>query len=238
MWHGRHWFKNFIFIFVFLIAPLSAQAFLPTLTFWKKRGASVTPSSQIFVPVWGNSIVVSTLNFTTLEGVATTMWLSATPIQFTVPTYNTLKVQLWGSGSGKPLGSLTASPGAPTKFGSLIAGGGGWLSTAGGTASGGDINTPGNPGNSTSGGDAPNGAAGANCATSTIAGYGAGGGGSPAGYLGGPSGGYVEKTYQAGDLVPGSVISGYVGYASGILGAPGMNMCVAGGNGKVIVTWQ
>jgi hypothetical protein len=137
---------------------------------------------------------------------------------WTVPTYNTITVKLWGAG-----GSAGDAVGGFSFFAGVLAGGGYGSSYAGpegpgagGFASGGDTNLNGNSGTTAAGGSAPNGGAGGavNSAPSTIVngGYPGGGAGYVSGYLrsapppASGSGAFAQKTFNSGDLTPGSKV--------------------------------
>ena len=175
-----------------------------------------------------------------------------------------LVVKLWGGGGGGGGGGSTfgnsGTNGTATTFSTLSAGGGGggtgaWTanptgsSGAGGTATGGTINTNGNSiattNGATTGAGAPNG--GGNTVTATAnaehyvgnaPGGGATGGrwagsGNPTGG-GGGSGAYVEKTYNVGDLTPGTVMSLTVG-AGGAGGSSDADQGARGADGRIMV---
>lgn len=173
---------------------------------------------------------------------------------FTVPSYNSLIVEMWGGGRGGNgntcgAGTVSGANGTESTFAALTAGGPS-------ASSGGDINTPGVNGDVGSGstggdgGDAPNGGGtGGSGSTSNgsngniPAGGGGGGGKSLCGEdpdagpeSGGKSGGYVKKTYSPGDLTVDSSISVTVGQG----GAGGVGNDKSGGNGargEVRVSW-
>jgi len=78
---------------------------------------------------------------------------------FSVPTYVSLTVQLWGGGGGGAayLPANMSSAGGDSSFNQTVVAGGGQSGTTGkgGTASGGTINTPGTDATGIAGGDAP-----------------------------------------------------------------------------------
>ena len=163
-------------------------------------------------------------------------------------------VRLIGGGGGGGAGAANGNNGVSTTFGSLVGGGGGGGSgnTAGnfgtgGTASGGDINSPGQGGsycyfsgtlclnmggNSRLGGGGPASQP-SNPGINAIANTGGGGGGSGSysGQVagGGGAGGYVEKTI----LSPAS--TAYAVGAGGVAVSNGASMGGAGGNGIIII---
>jgi hypothetical protein len=178
---------------------------------------------------------------------------------FTVPSYTTLTVELWGGGGGggasssgstggsggtggsttfsAPTGTLTANGGAGgTGAHDAVANGSGG---AGGTASGGDSNVTGNAGGSISGpgGNAPSGGDGNVRVGSSWTGQSGNlpGGGATGGYTtaagagSGGSGGYCKKTYTAGQLTVGSTIS----YSVGAGGTAGSGTTRNGGVGAI-----
>ncbi len=183
---------------------------------------------------------------------------------FTVPAYSTnIVVKLWGGGGGGGGGGSTfgnsGTAGTASTFLTLSAGGGGggtgaWtanptgVSGAGGTATGGTINTNGNSigtsNGATYGAGAPNG--GGNVAAFSNAehynGTAPGGGGTGGRWAGsgnptgggGGSGAYVEKTYVVGDLNPGAVIPLTVG-VRGSGGSSDADQGAFGAAGRVMV---
>ncbi len=175
-----------------------------------------------------------------------------------------LVVKLWGGGGGGGGGGSTfgnsGTNGTATTFSTLSAGGGGggtgaWTanptgsSGAGGTATGGTINTNGNSiattNGATTGAGAPNGGGNTVTATANAEHYagtvpgGAGtggrweGSGNPTGGAGG-SGAYVEKTYNVGDLIPGTVMSITVG-AAGSGGSSDADQGANGADGRIMI---
>ncbi len=149
---------------------------------------------------------------------------------FTVPTYATLTVKLWGAGGGG--GGITTNgwtPGA-TQFGSVVANaGGGGVSAAGGgafgapgAAWGGTLNT--------TGGGAPGGVGAwlrSGDKNGVYDNYGGNGG----------AGGYSERSFAPGALTPGSIVTVIVagGGAGGDAGTE--RVAAQGNNGFVQMTW-
>lgn len=181
---------------------------------------------------------------------------------FTVPTYNTLTVEIWGGGaSGTGDVSTLGNAGGTTSCStlSMTAGGGnpGASSAAGGTggaASGGTTtNTAGNTGgnsgsvaSSGSGAGAPNGGATATTPTggtktSGTTGTVPGGGGSGANIggtivSGGGSGSYSRSDYSAGAIAVGALLAYSVGAAGT---APVITLKGGdGATGRVKFTWS
>jgi hypothetical protein len=164
---------------------------------------------------------------------------------FIVPNYeNFLTVKGWGGGGSGAYNNLSiafnGTAGQPTKFGTLIANGGargeqGGGTAAGGTASGGSTNITGGSGSVTAGGDgAGGGGAGGSNSNGNKDGTAPGGGGRGFSYAsGGGGGGYFERTYNHGDLVPGSSITIEV---AGTIAAVTANSG-AGARGELIVSW-
>lgn len=176
---------------------------------------------------------------------------------FTVPTYATLTVQVWGAGGGAGavnyVNGNNGRSGGSSSFEAVYAGGGAgsvappntigsWgAGGTGGAASGGDVNLSGGNGataiNSTlgitSGGASPNGGSsnsaspGAGAKGSTSNKFGSGGGG---------GGAYASKTYTPGGLVVGSIVTVNVG-AGGTSGG-GTLPSPAGAAGRVFIQWQ
>lgn len=179
---------------------------------------------------------------------------------FTIPTYSTLIIQVWGAGGGggNIEGALGGGIGGASTILSLTAGGGqGGANPSqqggpGGTASGGDINLAGSRGQNGNqfspsnpspeggvGGNSPNGGNGG--FPSNNGGFpGAGGGGrlfTGFGTIigsGGGGGGYVQKTFAPGDLTPGNVISLTVG-VKGLGASPQSG---SGADGRVFISWN
>lgn len=190
---------------------------------------------------------------------------------FTVPSYATLTVQVWGGGGGggaqnSPYSSIGSDGGQSSFAGTVIANGGGAGAVvetggstpspggAGGTASGGTINTTGSNGVSTSGvwsgpggagGSSPNGgtggAGGATGGSSPGSDGGApgGGGGGASAFMpgsGGGGGGYSSITYTTGQLTVGGGISIVVG--AGGSGSPNPTYAAGtGASGQVSITY-
>lgn len=182
---------------------------------------------------------------------------------FTVPSYATLTVQVWGGGGGGGsaynAASTDGTAGDQSSFnGTLVGGGGGagfgvvtnsGAGGSGGTASGGDVNTTGNPGTAGvdfgsggSGGSAPNGGTGGTAGAPGNPGGapGAGGGGGTNAFNGGGggSGGYVSKAYTSGQLTPGAGVTVIVG-SGGAGGVAGNSISNggAGAAGQVSITY-
>lgn len=160
-------------------------------------------------------------------------YTTAGSYNFSVPSYNTLTVTVWGGGGGGSQGAMGPIPtagGQSSWNGAVIAYGGGAGSGvgggAGGTASGGTTNTTGGAG-STTGGNSPNGGAGGAAGSPGTA-PGGGGGGSIGAY-GGGGGGYSTRTYSVGQLTVGASIPVVVG-----AGGTG----TAGAVGRVTITWN
>lgn len=184
---------------------------------------------------------------------------------FVVPPYNTLTVHLWGGGGGGGVqqgeSGWQGTGGTASSFkGMLVAGGGKaggasptQIAGAGGSAEGGEVNLPGNngqggPRNNPSmggaGGPAPGAGGGSGGAapqqSDGKAGSTPGGGGSGVpGELskGGGSGGYVTRTYKAGELTVSSTVPLSVG-AGGSPGRSSTYTAGAGAPGQVILTWN
>ncbi len=195
--------------------------------------------------------------------------------------FGSIIIRMWGAGGGSGAAtyvnegaSTHGSTGGTTSIASLnlyATGGNGGNGTydsgnpppgaggSGGTATGGDTNTSGNPGasgvastNSGAGGNAP-GMGGLGGAArpavqyqnyTGLAGEAPGGGASGAIYSnvayaeagGGGSGAYLQKTYNNTDLTPGSIISNIVVGAGGARGtATGYPNGAVGGNGRVTI---
>ncbi len=162
---------------------------------------------------------------------------------FTVPTFSSLSVEVWGGGgAGQRAGyycSGAAQAGGQSSFNYAVVANGGsgggsscgyqaGAGGAGGSATGGDTNLSGNPGSSATG------------ATPGIGGgtsYGAGGDGQANGaYLaggGGGEGGYAKKTYSSGQLAAGTSVTVIVG-AGGVSAAGGVSN---GFPGRVEIKW-
>lgn len=190
---------------------------------------------------------------------------------FTVPAFTTMKVRVWGGGGGGGCCHVARSgwPGHPglsgqsSSFAALVAGGGAGgpghffaYTAAGGTASGGDVNTPGNSANGPRGGAGPNGGKASMIFDAAVSGNtlvgpvgeegnrpGGGGGGGWAGANGsggGGSGGFVEKVYASGQLAEGSTITVVVGAGAPQTGPwDGTYMKTsAGAHGRVMIKWQ
>jgi hypothetical protein len=193
-------------------------------------------------PDGGNSAIVPGSMTFSYSGAAS-FSPAASTYTFVVPNHTTLTVKLWGGGGGESF-YCNADFALPTlslatTFGSLTAGSGhgGVASSngtctnyttvpdgAGGIASGGSINTNGNPG-----------AAGlvsaSHGATACVEGFYTPGGGID----GGGAGAYVEKTYVVGDLAVGSSIK--VAVSPYGANSVGVRPCYAGA-GRVEVSWQ
>lgn len=162
---------------------------------------------------------------------------------FTVPTYNSLVVEVWGAGAGgQHCGVANGFPfclygnsGGTSIFGAnlLVAQGGQGVN--GGTASGGTLNIRGENGNWNGTncpglGGAAAGPMGPILASRQGAGPGGGGNGLCIGWgaNGGGGGGYTVREYRIGELGVGSVIPGTVGGGGGAGGAGGL----------VKITWR
>ena len=149
---------------------------------------------------------------------------------FTVPTYATLTVNVYGAGGGG--GGITTNgwpPGA-TQFGSVVANaGGGGVNAVGGGAFGASGTASGGTTNTTGGG--PAGGVGAwnqsGDKNGTYNEYGGDGG----------AGGFASRVYSPGQLTPGSTVTIVV--AGGGAGGNAGNMRAAGqgNNGFVQVGW-
>jgi len=159
-------------------------------------------------------------------------WTSPGTYSFTVPTYSSLTVTVFGAGGGGGGIVNNGSTGGDTSFGGLVictAGRRGFSAANGGgngalgTASGGDTNT--------SGGGSPGGV-GAWDRTSDKSGtYDSYGGN-------GSAGGYAIKTFSAGALTVGSTVTITVG-AGGTGGDAGNQRAAAAGeNGLVTLGWS
>lgn len=185
---------------------------------------------------------------------------------FTVPQFNVMEVEIWGGGgSGSSYSgqnSISGGWGGHSYFNNwefYVTGGQSPSSASpapGGTATGGDVNTNGNPGGIGTisglnpathvfGGSAPNGGAGGayNPAYGTAnAGQAPGGGGSGAHWYpnyytaGGGSGAYAKKTYWPGMITPGGTALIEVGYGGS--STPGSPATAPGAPGRVKITWS
>lgn len=223
------------------------------------------------------SDVVSSASFDTLADVVPGNQTFTASGNFTVPDFNLLRVYVRGPGGGGGGGGISsnymASDGTPSSFnGNVIANGGkgaqgnqrGAAKGVGGTATGGDTNTPGDDGaNGTftgnpasgfaqggKGGDGadPGGGPGGPQTGPTssnaygIAGTAPGGGGSggvatgPGGGGGGGGGALAIKEYTRGDLAVGAGIPVVVG--TGGPGGSGWRPGGAGARGEVYIEWE
>ncbi len=171
---------------------------------------------------------------------------------FTVPSFNSMVVTIWGGGGGggAGTGSQGGLAGTGSSFLSQSAGGGGGGGNSsqpgggGGSATGGNVNTVGNAGGVGSdfggngfGGNAPNGGAGGTRGQNGGFPGGGGGGRDLFGFgwgSGGGSGGYVQRTYTSGEIAVGSTVSLTVG--TGGLGA--VLGSGSGANGRVSISWS
>ncbi|MGZ3722108.1 MAG: hypothetical protein ACXVA9_04205 [Bdellovibrionales bacterium] len=184
-------------------------------------------------------------------------------VNFKVPDYNSLVVEVWGGGGA---GADVSQDGGMSFFGSVIATGGicpvwpwggGGPAPSGGIATGGDVNIPGGAGHYNvidpiggTGGDSPDGSipggkGGVRSFFSGQGGYpgGGGGGGHNAKQIwtGGGAGAYAKKTFKSGDLVVGSSIPvcvGVGGRGTQGQGSMGGSGGWSGGNGEVLVNWN
>jgi hypothetical protein len=225
---------------------------------WEPIPYTGTYGTNGFELPFTNNTSTTTLSYD-LQSADVTRILTSGSGTFTVPSYTTLTVELWGGGGGggasssgttggsggtggsttfsAPTGTLTANGGAGgTGAHDEVANGSGG---AGGTASGGDSNVTGNAGGSISGpgGNAPSGGDGNVRVGSSWTGQSGNlpGGGATGGYTNlagagsGGSGGYSKKTYTAGQLTPGSTIS----YSVGAGGTAGSGTTRNGGVGAI-----
>lgn len=166
---------------------------------------------------------------------------------FTIPPYNWLTIEAWGSGGGGASGGWQGGVvgDASVCCGNYAAGGSGGAGAqsggaqgAGGAPSGGNaVNIYGSPGNG-HGGAGANGGAGGAMGGQGAAGAFPGGGGGGGGAGGGGGGAYVKSTYIPGALAVGQSVAvdagggGNGGYAGSTWqnGGPGAA-------GKVTITW-
>ncbi len=250
--------------------PTSFGQTEPVSGVWSAKRYSGTYGTNGFYLDFSNTTSLTTLGYdksrlSRIFSTASTHTTTAATHSFTVPTYSSnIVVTMWGGGGGGGGGGSTfgnnASSGTASTFLALSAGGGAggtgaWTanptgsSGAGGTASGGDINTNGNSiatsNGATTGAGAPNGGGNTTTATGnaehyngTVPGGGATGGrwagsGNPTGGAGG-SGAYVQKTYAVGALTPGAVITVTVG-GGGAGGASDADQGATGAAGRVTV---
>lgn len=192
---------------------------------------------------------------------ANTTYTTPGTYTFTVPSnFDSLTVEVWGSGGGGGEDNGAAGHvGSASSFGAVIGNGGGAGAAnatggAGGTASGGTTNLTGTAGGnatrefSGAGGAGANGGAGGAQVTSRNPGNNgsAPGGGGSGSYDkggsnragGGGGGGYASRTYITGELTSGSTVTVVVGAGgaggSGLTTTPGGN----GAPGMVKVAWN
>jgi hypothetical protein len=179
---------------------------------------------------------------------------------FTIPEYKTMTVRVWGAGGGGG-GLANGGDGGDSSFGALIGRGGlggqaGYPGIGGATSGPGDSLRQGYPGTQIMGGTAYSGGAGGETAIlpdlqGKPGGKPGGGGGAtfyspltgdPAALkaYGGGAGGYVQKSFAAGDLVPGTPVSITVG-DGGVGGTTNVDALATGGkggHGRVLIEWQ